>query len=73
MTYQPIDCSLHDRIEDWATRRTRVRIVLRARGEIVNDEIADWYVADGVEYARLLSGRSIRLDEIESIREDDVQ
>ncbi len=64
--YIPIDCSLHDRLEDLATRRRVVR--LRYESEVgvveIDDVIADWLVRDGAEFLRLRSGADIRLDRI---------
>jgi Rho-binding antiterminator len=65
--YQPIDCSLHDRIEDLATRRQRVRITYaEGPGEVMSvyDVIADWVVREGAEYFRTVGGLRIRLDRI---------
>ena len=71
--YRPIDCSLHDRIEDLAVRRTLVRIWHESdAGPVdVHDTIADWLVRDGVEYVRTGSGVEIRMDrllEIDGVR-----
>ena len=64
--YEPLDCSLHDRIEDLATRRRVVRIRYDgADGPRDADEtIADWFVRDGAEFLRTGSGLEIRLDRI---------
>ena len=71
--YEPIDCSLHDRIEDVATRQRVVRI--RYEGDAgpleLDDAIADWFSRDGVELMRTRSGVTIRLDrvlEIDGVR-----
>ena len=69
--YTPIDCSLHDRIEDLATRRERVVITyVIESGEVVSSEdvITDWVVRDGAEYLRTASGLEIRLDRIVATR-----
>ena len=64
--YLPIDCSLHDRIEDLATRGRVVRI--RHEGDEgpaeVDEAIADWFVREGAEFLRTGSGLEIRLDRI---------
>lgn len=55
--YQPIDCSLHDRIEDLATRRQRVVITYsKESGEVVSVE-DDFRlgVRDGVEFLQAAS------------------
>ena len=70
--YKPIDCSLHDQIEDYATRRQRV-VVTHAqesgKAVSVEDVITDWVVRDGVEYLRTASGLEIRLDRLVSVKE----
>ena len=68
--YVPIDCSLHDRLEDFATRRQRV--VIRYAGEngevmLTQDVITDWFVHAGAEYLRTAGGREIRLDRLISV------
>ena len=72
--YQPIDCSLHDRLEDLAVRRRPVRIRHRdgsasgdgVGGDVVelDDVIVDWFARDGAEYLRTAGGVEIRLDRI---------
>ena len=65
--YSPLACSLHDLIEDAATRRLPVRLRIRTSDgaeEEVTDRIADWFVRDHAEYLRTTSGREIRLDAI---------
>jgi Rho-binding antiterminator len=68
--YQPIDCSLHDRLESYATLRQPCRIVFRdeagGRSES-HDRIDDVFAEDGVEYIRTGSGERIRLDRIEEV------
>lgn len=68
--YQPIDCTLHDRLEDWAVRRARCTIeheddtgaLVRVAGVIV-----DVGARDGVEYLTLDGGDRIRLDRLRSV------
>lgn len=65
--YQPIDCGLHDRLEDVAIRHASSRLRYRdANGsEIESDEVIDdVFARDGVEYVRTRSGLEIRLDDI---------
>ena len=64
--YLPIDCSLHDRVEDLAVRRKIVRIRHEddAGPAELDDSIADWFARDGVEYLRTGSGMTIRLDRV---------
>ena len=64
--YLPIDCSLHDRVEDLAVRRRIVRIRHEDdTGPVeLDDTIADWFARDGVEYLCTGSGATIRLDRV---------
>ena len=69
--YKPIACSLHDQLEDFATRRQRVVIKYSLdTGEMVanDDVITDWVVRAGTEYLRTAGGLEIRLDRIVSVR-----
>ena len=68
--YHPIDCSLHDRLEQIATLRSRVRIAYRAsESDTVETEqqILDVFTRDGVELVRLGDGREIRLDDLAEV------
>jgi Rho-binding antiterminator len=71
-SYQPIDCTLHDRIEAHASLRKTVRIVYREGDRVlqIDDRIIDWFAKDGAEYMRVAGGPVIRLDHVRSI--DDV-
>jgi Rho-binding antiterminator len=64
--YLPIDCSLHDRIEDIATGRRTVALRYEddAGSHDTQDAIVDWVTHDGAEYLRTAAGLSIRLDRI---------
>jgi Rho-binding antiterminator len=68
--YQPVDCGLHDRLEELATLRQPARIAYRdERGEVREAEgtINDVFASDGVEYLRTEGGEEIRLDRIEQV------
>ena len=67
--YQPIDCTLHDRIEAHATLHETVRIVYRDGDRVVEvtDRIADWFAKNGAEYMRIANGTVVRLDRVVSI------
>lgn len=71
MSYEPIDCLLHDELEVRATRGTRCAI--RFRGEAdgdtreVTDRIVDVFARDGEEFIRLSSGEEIRLDRLVAV------
>lgn len=74
MTYIPISCSIHDRLEAAATLRHAVTLsyagpngVVDVAGEIV----VDVFAREGAEYLRLSSGLELRLDallEVDGIR-----
>ena len=66
-TYQPVDCSLHDRYEAWAVRRTLLTVAWsdgESTGESDQVRIADTRVANAAEYLILSDGTQIRLDHI---------
>lgn len=68
--YDPIDCSMHDRLESYATLRQPCRIAFRdddGRLQEAHDRIADVFAEDGVEYIRTAAGEQIRLDRIEEV------
>lgn len=65
--YQPIACALYDAFEAAATRARTVR--LEVTGEdgaraTVDTRIRDLFAKDGVEYARLDDGTTVRLDRL---------
>jgi Rho-binding antiterminator len=68
--YTPIDCSMHDRLESYATLRQPCRISFRdddGRLQEARDRIEDVFAEDGVEYIRTGAGERIRLDRIEQV------
>jgi Rho-binding antiterminator len=68
--YRPVDCNLHDRLEELATLRQPARISYRDEdGEVraADDRIVDVFAEDGVEYIRTEAGHQIRLDRIEDV------
>jgi Rho-binding antiterminator len=68
--YKPIDCGLHDRLEELATLRQPARIEFRdERGELRESRgtIADVYASDGAEFVRTDEGEEIRLDRIQYV------
>lgn len=71
MTYQPIDCSLHDRFEAAAVRRVPVRLRWNdSAGSLERTTtIRDVLVRDGAEYLVLDDGTTVRLDHIEGFEE----
>jgi Rho-binding antiterminator len=68
--YQPIDCSLHDRLEALATLRQECDVVYRdVDGERreTRERIVDVFARAGEELVRLESGTEIRLDRLEAV------
>lgn len=71
--YEPIDCSIHDRLEDAAIRRRPFRIRYRTHegaAEEVTATIEDLWTRAGAEFARLGTGAIVRLDRMEAIEPD---
>ncbi len=71
--YSPIDCTLYDRYEAWATLRTPLRITHRdAQGneQVSTGRITD-LVNDGAEWLVLDSAVRMRLDHIISVFVDE--
>jgi transcriptional antiterminator Rof (Rho-off) len=68
--YKPIDCSLHDIIEDAATLGKLSHIVYETceRQKEVDDVPVDWFTKDGSEFLRCKSGLVLRLDQITEIK-----
>lgn len=68
--YRPIDCSLHDRLESFATLGTECRIVVRdghgATREVI-DRITDVFARGGEEFLVTPSTGPVRLDRVESV------
>jgi Rho-binding antiterminator len=68
--YEPIPCSVHDKLEETAVRRTVAHFVVRGDdGETreLQDRVEDVFARDGVEYMRTGEGHEIRLDRLESV------
>jgi Rho-binding antiterminator len=68
--YEPVDCGLHDRLEELATLRQPARIEFRdERGELreARSTIDDVFTNDGAEFVRTADGEEIRLDRIENV------
>ena len=72
-SYEPIDCSVHDRLEALAVTGAPCRITFvtpggeerRAAGRIV-----DVFARGGAEYIRLDDGTEIRLDRLHSVERE---
>lgn len=75
--YQPIDCSVHDRLEDLAVRQVVCRIrymAVSTSGRNATEEeaemegrIVDVFARDGEEFLRTDEGREIRLDRLRAV------
>ncbi|TVP45635.1 MAG: hypothetical protein EA350_08810 [Gemmatimonadales bacterium] len=68
--YEPIACSVHDKLEETAVRRTVAHFVVREEdGETreLQDRVEDVFARDGVEFMRTGEGHEIRLDRLESV------
>lgn len=59
----PIECALYDRLEEAATIKRPVTLVL-SDGSTMKGKIDDLFVRDGAEWMRLQNGEEIRLDRI---------
>lgn len=64
--YRPIACGFHDRLEDWAVRRTPVELAWHDGDETRRTRavIADVYARNGADWIRLDTGDVIRLDRL---------
>jgi Rho-binding antiterminator len=70
MTYIPISCSIHDRLEAAATLRHPVTLSYAAPDgdvEVTGETIEDVFTHEGAEYLRLSSGLELRLDLLRSV------
>jgi Rho-binding antiterminator len=70
MTYIPISCSIHDRLEAAATQRHAVTLSYAAPDgevEVIGEVIEDVFAREGAEYLRLSSGLELRLDRLRSL------
>jgi Rho-binding antiterminator len=68
--YRPIECSLHDRLESFATLRGECSIVFRKEDGtewVMVDRIVDVFARDGEEWLTTSSGEQIRLDRITTV------
>ncbi|WKZ66684.1 MAG: methyltransferase domain-containing protein [Flavobacteriales bacterium] len=63
----PVDCALHDRLEEAATRRRTVRLALRD-GTALEGIIADLFVRGGADWMRLADGRELPLGDVAALR-----
>lgn len=69
--YRPISCSLHDRFEAAVVRRIPVTIEWAGAEEPYRGRILDVVVRSGAEYLVLEGDQTVRLDLVESFRDDE--
>ena len=72
MKYEPISCSLYDRIESLAVLKTNVKIRFINKDkaeEIIEGNINNVFSRDKAEFL-LINNSEIRLDQIKSISEN---
>jgi Rho-binding antiterminator len=68
--YEPVDCSLHDRLEELATLRQPCELEFSTESggrETARGVIRDVYTEGGAEYVRLGDGPTVRLDRIAAV------
>jgi Rho-binding antiterminator len=68
--YTPIDCSVHDKLEESATFGRVSHFIYRDDGgnsRELQDRVVDLYARDGVEYMKTAEGREVRLDRLEIV------
>jgi transcriptional antiterminator Rof (Rho-off) len=68
--YQPIDCSVHDKLEETSVRGTVAHFLVRdedGREREIQDRVQDVYARDGVEYMKTAEGLEIRLDRLKAV------
>ncbi|MCI5080102.1 MAG: Rho-binding antiterminator [Saprospiraceae bacterium] len=68
--YTPINCSFYDELEALATLRRKADILyfdVEGKEQKVTDLIVDFFIEDKVEYMKLKSGQTIRLDYLISV------
>lgn len=69
MSYVPIACGVHDRLESWAVRGEIVEVVWREGAEERRQRarIADVTARDGADWVVLSTGETIRTDRLASV------
>ena len=67
--YVPIACAFHDRLEDWAVRRTPVEVVWTEGGapRRATAVVEDVFARDGADWVRLSTGDAVRADRLVSV------
>lgn len=73
--YEPIDCSVHDRLEAFSVRGVPCRVEYatpEGEGRTSIGRILDVFTRAGAEYVHLEDGTEVRLDRLRSVeRQDD--
>ena len=70
--YEPIDCGLHDIIEDRIVRRVTCRVLYRAEDDetkCFSGKLVDVFSRDGAEYVTFDRGDVVRLDRVLKVDE----
>ncbi len=65
--YTPISCDLYDQLEIAAMRNSVCKLEIGSQAEVrktIEARIEDLFVREKVEYAKLSTGATIRLDEL---------
>ena len=64
--YAPIACSLHDRLESWAVRRTPVEVVWRdgTTERVLEAVIRDVFAKGGADWVALEGGPTVCADRL---------
>ncbi|MCA1791502.1 MAG: hypothetical protein LC667_17135 [Thioalkalivibrio sp.] len=74
-SYEPIDCSVHDRLEAFAVQGVPCRVeytTQEGEGRTSTGRIVDVFARGGAEYLHLEDGTEVRLDRLRSVeRQDD--
>jgi len=73
-SYEPIDCSVHDRLEALAVTRVPCRVAFLTKEGAAREatgRIVDVFTRGGAEYLQLEDGTEIRLDRLRSVERDD--
>ncbi len=70
-TYTPIPCQLYDQLEIMSMHKTDCKITYTAEGHTkkIEGKIVDLFPISSVEYLKLDSGKTLRLDLLLSINE----
>lgn len=74
--YEPIPCSVHDKLEETSVRGSVAHFVVREETGAtreVQDRVQDLYARDGMEFMKTGGGEEIPLDRLESVNGERVR